>query len=95
MADFVQIDSGQTLSVFQKPGEDIRIPTSKSESLFTFGSFKFQKNTDSDSLSADTRALSFGSYGTLDNLNITKDLENISFSVDNRELKFKKTNPIN
>ena len=66
MSDFVKINSGQTLSVFQKPGEDIRFPTSNSDSLFTFGSFKIQKNTSSDSLSADTKSLSFGSFGTLE-----------------------------
>ena len=43
MSDFVQVNSGQTLSVFQRPGEDIKYPTSTSDSLFTFGSFKIQK----------------------------------------------------
>ena len=94
MADFVQVDSGQTLSVFQKPGEDIRISTSNSESIFTFGSFRFEKNTDTNSLSADTRALSFDSYGTLDNLNAGDGLEEISFNVDNRDLNLKKTDPL-
>ena len=94
MADLVKIDSGQTLSVFQKPGEDTRISTSKSESLFTFGSFRVQRNTDSDSLSADSRHLSFDSYGTLESLNVSTFEPELSFSVDNRELNFKKTDPL-
>lgn len=95
MSDFVQINSGQTLSVFKKPGEDIRFPATNSESLFTFGSFKMQKNTNSESLSADSRNISFGTFSTLDSLSID-DVFNptTSFSVDNRELKFKKTDPL-
>lgn len=95
MPDFVNIDSGHTLSVFQTPGEDARFAPSKSRSLFTFGSFRLQTSNESDSLSADTRALSFGSFGTLETLNVNDTFSpEISFSVDNRELKLKKTDPL-
>lgn len=61
-------DTANTLSVFYRPGEDVRLANSSSPSIFTFGDFRIYTDNPSDALSAGTLGLSFGSFSTLESL---------------------------
>jgi hypothetical protein len=61
-------DTANTLSVFYRPGEDVRLANSSSPSIFTFGDFRIYTDNPSEALSAGTLGLSFGSFSTLESL---------------------------
>jgi len=61
-------DTANTLSVFYRPGEDVRLANSSSPSIFTFGDFRIYTDNPSEPLSAGTLGLSFGSFSTLESL---------------------------
>ena len=90
----IQVDTGRTLSVFSIPGQDTRIPTTKSESIFTFGSFRLEKNFQDNSLTSETRSIQFGPASTLLKMNAEEFTPQQSFSVKNNELKFNKKDPL-
>lgn len=61
-------DTANTLSVFYRPGEDVRLVNSSSPSIFTFGDFRIYTDNASEPLSSGTLSLNFGSFSTLDSL---------------------------
>ncbi len=61
-------DTANTLSVFYRPGEDVRLANSSSPSIFTFGDFRIYTDNPSEALTAGTLGLSFGSFSTLESL---------------------------
>ena len=61
-------DTANTLSIFYRPGEDIRLLNSSSPSIFTFGDFRIYTDDVSDPLSAGTLGVNFGSFSTLESL---------------------------
>jgi hypothetical protein len=61
-------DTANTLSVFYRPGEDVRLANSSSPSIFTFGDFRIYTDNPSEALSSSTLGLSFGSFSTLESL---------------------------
>ena len=95
MSDILQIDTGKTLSILSIPGQDIRINTAMSDSIFTFGSFRLETNTTSDILSGSSNNISFNSLTNLQDLNGASFAPNfVSFSVQNNELHFDPTDPL-
>jgi len=93
--DIISIDSGRTLSIKAIPGQDVRYPTTKSDSIFTFGSFRLESNFGDETLSGDSRHLSFNGLSSLQDLNINDNFNPIqTFSVQNRELNLKNNDPL-
>lgn len=88
------INSGETLSVFTHPGQDIRIPTSKSQSLLTFGSFRLERDFQPDGVSGETQPINFGPFSTLDNMQVEEFEPRRRETVENRELNFNKEDPL-
>lgn len=69
MASDTIINSGTTLDVRPKPGQDIRFPTTSSQSIFSFGNFRLEKDTFTNSIDNTGSTLSYGPYSTLSNNN--------------------------
>lgn len=89
---FDQINTATTLSIRYKPGQDTRIPTTKSDSLFTFGYFRMESNP-INSINNSQPELSFGSFSTLESLNVeTLDVKK-GTSVLPNELRMIKSDP--
>lgn len=63
--------SSNTLSVRFRPGEDLRTPPTSSQSVFTHGAFRIQRDLSNNALSADTSHLRFDGYESLTSLNMT------------------------
>ena len=61
-------DTATTLSVFSRPGEDIRLTNTNSDSIFTFGDFRVYQPNLTEALTSDTLSLSFDSFSTLNTL---------------------------
>jgi len=89
----IDADTGRTLSVFTKPGEDKRTPTTNTPSIFTFGDFSFDSADPSD-VTGSTRSLQFNSFSTLERMNVKDWTPPISTSVTNKELKLRKSDPL-
>ena len=88
-------DSGSTLSVFVRPGQQRREFSSASESIFSFGDFVLYNNSGSQVVSGYTQALHFDSLATLQSLNavnVTPPLSN-NVSVQLNELTLKEDEP--
>ena len=62
------INTANTLSVNISPGEDIRFPTTKSDSIFTFGSFRLEQDVSQDVLGVSERSSTFTPFSTLESL---------------------------
>jgi hypothetical protein len=67
MASQTIINSATTLDIRPEPGRDIRFPTTSSQSIFSFGNFRLEKDTFTNSIDNSGSTLSFGSYSTLYN----------------------------
>lgn len=67
MADFI-INSANTLDVQKTPGQDLRFPTTSSESIFTFGNFRLEKNLTPDILERIRVNKGFSNFSTLQTL---------------------------
>lgn len=89
------INTANTLSVKFRPGEDTRIQTTTSDSIFTFGDYRIFRDTTSQSLSGDSRHLRFDSFSTLDTINGAALIPDQKVWVKESELQFEKTNPQN
>lgn len=83
------VNTATTLSIAFSPGEDIRFPTTTSDSIFTFGDYRIERSSEPDFLTANTSTLSFTPFSTLENMGVEG--MNIPFytSVKNNELKLK------
>lgn len=68
---FGQPYSANTLSINFRPGEDLRTPPTASQSVFTHGAFRLQRDLSNNILSADTAHLRFDGYESLTALNMT------------------------
>ncbi len=68
MSQNILINTAHTLSVRNSPGEDKLYQNVSTESIFTFGDFRIQRNISSNLLSSDTRQFSFSSFGSLSTL---------------------------
>ena len=82
-----------TLSVFSRPGEDIRLINTNSDSIFTFGDFKIYQPNLTESLTSDTLSLSFDSFSTLDTLKTADFKPPQSYTVAPNELNLKPQDP--
>lgn len=68
MSDIIQVDSGRTLSIHSSPGEDTRRPSLSTESIFSFGNFRLQRDLTPNVLSGQSTQLSFSNFGTINSL---------------------------
>ncbi len=68
MSDIIPILSSHTLSINSSPGQDKRYPSLSTESIFTFGDFRLQRNLTPNVLSGISSQLSFSNFGTLNSL---------------------------
>lgn len=62
------VNTADTLSINTVPGQDIRFPTTNSESLFTFGSFRLEQDVQPDVLTGGTFPFSFSPFSNLESL---------------------------
>jgi hypothetical protein len=63
--------SANTLSINFRPGEDLRTFPTASQSVFTHGNYRIERDFSSNFLSADTANLKFDGYETLNSLNMS------------------------
>lgn len=90
MADLIPLpDTASTLSIFSRPGEDIRLINSNSDSIFTFGDFRLYTSNPLDSLTSDTKSLKFDDFSTLDSLKVADFSPPQPYSVAPNELNLK------
>jgi len=92
MNDFLP-DSATTLSIHYSPGENERTAPTTSESIFTFGDFKIQRDYTPNTLSADTTTLHFGPFSTLENMNVANYDANLKNYVKETELNLPQKDP--
>lgn len=86
-------DTATTLSVFSRPGEDVRLINSNSDSIFTFGDFRLYTSSPTDTLSSNTLNLRFDSFSTLDSLRTADFKPPQPYSVSPNELNLKASDP--
>lgn len=84
---FSSIDTANTLSVAFSPGQDMRFPITSSESIFTFGDYRIERNSEPDALTGTTQNLSFTPFSTLENMGVDNFDPQVSYSVKNNELR--------
>lgn len=63
--------SANTLSINFRPGEDLRTPPTASQSVFTHGNYRLQRDLTNNILSGDTSHLRFDGYESLSNMNMS------------------------
>ena len=61
------INTGTTLDVNPTPGRDVRFAATSSESVFTFGNFRLDRNIQENFLDNSGSELSFTSYYNINN----------------------------
>ena len=83
------VDTGNTLSVHKTPGEDKRFPNIATESIFSFGDFRIQRNISTNTLSGDTHQVSFSNFGTLSSLSNTNSEYSEIIKSDTNDLNLK------
>lgn len=86
-------NTATTLSVFSRPGEDIRLINTNSDSIFTFGDFRIYQPNLTESLTSDTLSLSFDSFSTLDTLKTADFKAPQSYTVSPNELNLVPQDP--
>jgi hypothetical protein len=62
------VSTAETLSVNFSPGQDVRFPTTSSESIFTFGDFRIQRAPATEALNITDTGYSFSNFATLESL---------------------------
>lgn len=65
------VSTAETLSVNFSPGQDVRFPTTSSESIFTFGDFRIQRAPATEALNIINTGHSFSNFATLESLSST------------------------
>lgn len=68
---FGQPSSANTLSLRFRPGEDLRTFPTASQSVFTHGAFRLERDFSGNFISGDTSSLRFDGYESLNSLNMT------------------------
>jgi hypothetical protein len=87
------VSTAETLSVNFSPGQDIRFPTTSSESIFTFGDFRLQRPPLTEALNVINTGSSFSNFSTLETLSdVTFDANKIITTKAN-ELNPELSNP--
>ena len=84
---FGQPSSANTLSLRFRPGEDLRNFPTASQSVFTHGNFRMERDFGINFLSAYTSNLRFDGYESLESMNMTGVTETDTTFVHSRELK--------
>ncbi len=79
--------SANTLSLRFRPGEDLRNFPTSSQSVFTHGNYRLERDFSGNFLSAYTHSLKFDGYESLDSLNMTGITEVDTTFVHANELK--------
>lgn len=87
---FQSVNTANTLSVNFRPGQDIRTPATSSSSVFTFGNFRYETQSNLDILSSDTRSSLFDGYQNLTSLNMSGVTKPRAVFVSSSDLKVKK-----
>lgn len=68
MSENIIVNTALTLSINSSPGQDKRFPSLSTESIFTFGDFRLQRNLTPNVLSGISSQLSFSNFGTINSL---------------------------
>ena len=92
MADFL-INTATTLDVLSRPGENARFPTTSSDSIFTFGNFRLEKNTNPQILDKIRETKGFTNFSTLNSLSAATFDSHSIISTTINELNPDTTNP--
>lgn len=87
------VNSGDTLSLFFRPGEDKRLFNTTSDSILTFGDFRIYRDNTPDSLTGTPKNLSFDNFSTLESLGVDNFTPPQSYSVNYNELNFPSSDP--
>jgi hypothetical protein len=83
---FGQPSSANTLSVRIRPGEDLRTFPTASQSVFTHGAFRIERDFSDNFISADTTSLRFDGYESLSSMNMSGVTESDTTFVHANEL---------
>jgi hypothetical protein len=86
-------NTATTLSIAFSPGQDIRFPTTSSDSIFTFGDYRIERSSESDVLTGTPMNLSFTPFSTLENMGMDNFNPQFYTSIQNNELRPVKTDP--
>ena len=84
---FGQPSSANTLSLRFRPGEDLRNFPTASQSVFTHGNYRMERDFSDNLLSAYTNSLKFDGYESIDSMNMTGITDADTTFVHARELK--------
>lgn len=87
------VNSGDTLSLFFRPGEDKRLFNTTSDSILTFGDFRIYRDNTPDSLTGTPKNLSFDGFSTLESLGVEDFTPPQNYSVNYNELNLTPTDP--
>ena len=91
---FGQPNSGNTLSINYRPGENKRLLAYNSYAIFKFGDFTIEKEFTSSMLTSTTKEASFDKFSTLTSLNAKKfETNTTSTFIQQNELNLVKKNP--
>lgn len=94
MSHDIVLNTGNTLSLKQSPGEDLRFPNISTESIFTYGDFRMHRDLTPHSLSADSKTLSFSNFGTISSLSANTDFGAIEvINIEENDLNIDRDNP--
>jgi len=80
-------ETATTISLAFSPGEQILFAPTGSESIFTFGDYRVERDGGPDILTGTSQNLQFTPFSTLNNLGASGFSPNFSVSVQNNELK--------
>lgn len=87
------VNTANTLSVAFKPGQDLRFPSTSSQSIFTFGDYRIERSSESDVITGTSENLSFTPFSTLENMGMSDFNPPAFLSVQNNELRPDNSNP--
>lgn len=90
---FSEPNTANTLSLKYKPGQDTRIATTKSQSIFTFGDYRIERSFADDTLTGYTKPLQFDNFSTMESLGSVNYEPSISYYVKPNELNLPKKEP--
>lgn len=93
MSSSIGVNTANTLSVAFQPGQDLRFPSTASQSIFTFGDYRIERSGEPNVITGTSENLSFTPFSTLENMGMSDFNPPTFLSVQNNELRPDSSNP--
>ncbi len=87
------VNTANTLSIAFQPGQDLRFPSTASQSIFTFGDYRIERSNEPDVITGTSANLSFTPFSTLENMGMSDFNPPTFLSVQNNELRPNNSDP--